>query len=312
MMQPLLDNTQLEGLSTLWANSLIALSFKGMLLLICTGLVTWQLRNRAAATRHAVWTASVLALLVLPALSILLPSLAVSPLPDWQLRAQTPEVTAKDNLFEESATGPSLELLLSPSQLSSTKLPVETSGTGVAGSDQAFVHRSYFAQWPADESDNSLHPASLAFGERVVPKEDSLSDLFTNLLHNLQAWSAKTWALLVWELGALLVMSWFALGSWRVSRLGRQCTAIGDTSWDEVMQEAAESIGLRRTPRLLWTANAWTPLTFGFLRPVVILPERARDWPDAQRYEVLLHEFAHVQRRDLLTQCLAQLACALF
>ena len=54
------------------------------------------------------------------------------------------------------------------------------------------------------------------------------------------------------------------------------------------------------------------PVTVGFLRPTVILPETWCQWPQAQLDAVLTHECEHVRRRDSLVQWLALLNRALF
>jgi TonB family protein len=59
-------------------------------------------------------------------------------------------------------------------------------------------------------------------------------------------------------------------------------------------------------------AAAPMPLAWGILRPVVVLPTAAREWPAARLRSVLLHERMHHQRRDLLAQAVAQVACCLF
>ena len=41
-----------------------------------------------------------------------------------------------------------------------------------------------------------------------------------------------------------------------------------------------------------------------------MLPKKARDWDETHRRTVLLHELAHVKRRDCLLQLLTQLTCA--
>ena len=48
------------------------------------------------------------------------------------------------------------------------------------------------------------------------------------------------------------------------------------------------------------------PLVFRLFKPTVILPASAADWSERKRRLVLLHELAHIQRRDLWSQALAQ------
>jgi TonB family protein len=49
-----------------------------------------------------------------------------------------------------------------------------------------------------------------------------------------------------------------------------------------------------------------TPLTCGVMRPVILLPTSARDWDDQRLRAVLLHESAHVRRRDCMAKYIAQ------
>jgi beta-lactamase regulating signal transducer with metallopeptidase domain len=54
------------------------------------------------------------------------------------------------------------------------------------------------------------------------------------------------------------------------------------------------------------------PMTWGVLRPVILLPKDAFGWPRARLHAVLLHELAHVRRRDSLMQSLSLVACAFY
>jgi TonB family protein len=59
-------------------------------------------------------------------------------------------------------------------------------------------------------------------------------------------------------------------------------------------------------------AEVSTPLTCGVWRPLILLPAGAADWDESRLRAVLLHESAHVQRRDCLAKYIAQTARALF
>jgi bla regulator protein BlaR1 len=71
------------------------------------------------------------------------------------------------------------------------------------------------------------------------------------------------------------------------------------------------AIGTFRANRLT-SASCVVPVTVGFLHPRIILPERSRDWPQAQLDAVLAHEGEHIRRRDPLFQWIALLNRAIF
>ncbi|HEY0106470.1 MAG TPA: M56 family metallopeptidase, partial [Rhizomicrobium sp.] len=78
--------------------------------------------------------------------------------------------------------------------------------------------------------------------------------------------------------------------------------------------DASELPPLARGRRceLRLSRGARGPVTWGALRPVVLLPNQAQFWPYERLQAVLRHEFAHVRRHDGLSQMLACMACALY
>lgn len=68
----------------------------------------------------------------------------------------------------------------------------------------------------------------------------------------------------------------------------------------------------RRECELRLSSSDDGPLTWGIFRPVVLLPQSACRWPRARLQAVLLHELAHVRRRDSLTQLLSLIVVALY
>jgi len=91
---------------------------------------------------------------------------------------------------------------------------------------------------------------------------------------------------------------------WRVRRAARVSPD------QEAADRLASHLGIAHPVRVLETP-AGMPMTFGVLRPTVLLPEEARGWSEERRRVVLMHELAHVLRGDVVTHLLARAALAL-
>ncbi|MEJ7595071.1 MAG: M56 family metallopeptidase, partial [Planctomycetaceae bacterium] len=74
---------------------------------------------------------------------------------------------------------------------------------------------------------------------------------------------------------------------------------------------ACTTLSIRQDVTLLLHPDKTIPVVWGVFRPRLMLPVGATDWSDEQLRSVLLHELAHIKRRDILGQLLAQFACAL-
>ncbi|AMY08914.1 Regulatory protein BlaR1 [Luteitalea pratensis] len=114
--------------------------------------------------------------------------------------------------------------------------------------------------------------------------------------------------LLVQVSGTFLMLVHLGLQRWRVHQLGRAATVVTDPAWLALLDDGARAIGVHRTVRLLRSRRGTMPMTFGTMRPAILLPATADTWDDERRRAVLVHELAHVARLD----CLAQwAACAM-
>jgi TonB family protein len=113
----------------------------------------------------------------------------------------------------------------------------------------------------------------------------------------------------LWAAGAALIGARFVVGAaaaWRMARRGL------DAGYATVqLTEIRARLKLRRRVRMLESELAPMPMNWGLVRPVVLLPCGAAQWPEARLRSVLLHEIVHIRRFDVVMQFLAQLACAL-
>jgi beta-lactamase regulating signal transducer with metallopeptidase domain len=113
--------------------------------------------------------------------------------------------------------------------------------------------------------------------------------------------------LAIWLLGAAALGSRAVVGAMRTRRIARRGRRL-DVSHVRVAWRALGGSGA--APAVIESDEIDAPIVVGAFAPVVVVPAAARDW-DAERWRVvLLHELAHVRRRDGLANLVAQLACA--
>ena len=105
---------------------------------------------------------------------------------------------------------------------------------------------------------------------------------------------------IVWAVGAAVCAVVFAVAYGRCCREFRASFPVEN----DVTRRWLQSHPLRRTIAIRQSGRISSPLTFGVLRPVILMPKKT-DWTDetALRY-VLEHEFVHIQRFDVLSKLL--------
>jgi beta-lactamase regulating signal transducer with metallopeptidase domain len=121
-----------------------------------------------------------------------------------------------------------------------------------------------------------------------------------------------TIALALWAVGALIALVRLVVAQAAVRALASRAKPVVDGEWKERMDSAARELGVTRRVRLLRASGGAMPMTWGIVRAAVLLPAEADGWTAERQRVVLLHELAHVARRDCLWQLVASLACAMY
>lgn len=266
-------------LSASWIATLGDAALKGTVLLVVAAAATRLMGRAPAAARHLVWTAALVGMLALPALGPVAPGLEVPLLPRIEVGPRHPAARppARHDAFP-AAPAPGFRAVPSPLAADPEGVPAPTgraAGTeaAAAGSGEGGFRRA--GGW-------------LGGGDPLL------------LLSG------------AWLLGTLLVLTTLLVGKARIRWLARDADRIRDGPWVELQQRISDHLGLGRRVVLLRGSRPLVPMTWGVFRPRVMLPETADTWSDACRHNVLLHELAHVRRRDCLVRLLARLACALY
>ncbi|HET9802683.1 MAG TPA: M56 family metallopeptidase [Candidatus Acidoferrum sp.] len=120
-----------------------------------------------------------------------------------------------------------------------------------------------------------------------------------------------TYLLLAWAVGFAVLAIRMAAGLAGLRRAWSESHALADARAESMAGEICARLGIRRRVRLRESQRADAmPVTWGLLRPTVLLPGNAVNWTERRLRNVLTHELAHVARYDWLTQMAAELATA--
>lgn len=116
---------------------------------------------------------------------------------------------------------------------------------------------------------------------------------------------------IAWVAGVLLCASRLLVGTLRLRRLARDGAEVPDgeqTDFDEIR----ESLGIRRSVRLVMHEHQPVPIVLPFLRPVLVLPVSFSKRSVEERHAVYRHELAHVMRGDARWNWLAHVSKVIF
>jgi beta-lactamase regulating signal transducer with metallopeptidase domain len=104
----------------------------------------------------------------------------------------------------------------------------------------------------------------------------------------------------------------FAIGLILSVRLERVAQRVHDSRALALLSSRAFSLGIKHLPRLAESELLSVPVTFGVVRPAILLPSGWRDWDEVELDAVISHEISHVARRDAFIDRLSLLHRAVF
>ena len=262
------------------------------LLCLMAGVGLLLLRKSAASARHLLLVLTMSALLAVPLLSLLLPHRQVSwpaplltPTPPSPARAVAVP-SAPEHRVETAAPHaplPHREPSASASTLRSSSLPSRDLDFSAAAP----------TRFPTAPTVVVAPGAHIPFRQRAACIQTVLA---------------------VWLLGsvfALLRLSAGLIGTRRVTLR----ETMSDPALSQMVTQLQNELGVRQAVVVRQTiveSALPAPLTWGILRPTLLLPPTFPEWPPERRRMVLLHELAHIRRADWLMQILVQITRALY
>jgi TonB family protein len=110
----------------------------------------------------------------------------------------------------------------------------------------------------------------------------------------------------VWLTGFIVTAAGLLTGIVRLARIAARARHVDDEGWLRAVRRVAAGYGIEREVVLLQTDAPALLATWGILRPRVLLPVQAQEWPEDRIHVVLCHELAHVRRHDWSVQIAAE------
>lgn len=277
---------------------------KGTAILVAGAICVLLARGASAAARHLIWTLTLTGALVAPVASVFVPRWSI-PIPQWSVveAPATAEVAVPAGLGGASSNVVFSLSPRTPSGPPSVPGPVvvpvgvrqdpivDAVSAGPATSVAVVDARTELAAW-----EQRAEPVGASVPERAG-----------------SAWPVKIlpWLIALWAVGAVIAIIPCIGGMARLSTVTRRARVMRGGRWALLVPSVMRELDVRRRVRFVELDEPVMPMTWGVLRPVVLLPADDFDSTIEQRLDVLRHELAHVRRYDCLTQLIAQLTCAL-
>ncbi len=144
--------------------------------------------------------------------------------------------------------------------------------------------------------------------EPVATSPHPPSPILPHLPDSPTGFTLRAWMVLaVWGLGVAISLLLFARSAWAIRRLCKSSRIVCDGPLAAATIAAAQQLNVRMPVLHLGPAGVM-PMVWGILRGHLLLPKEATNWDSSRLKAVLLHELAHLRRRDPLSLVIAYLA----
>ena len=253
----------LDAWGYLAAEGMLSLLWQSSILLLAVALVAHALRRRPAKVRHAVWTAGLLTVALVPLANGLGSRFDALQRPVAVMPA-----------YHSTAAPPAGAGAASPSRLPSARPPVVEVSVPVA----------------------SLDEVDMVPGESLRPVEPAEDGGRTPGALRFHPWA---WGVVLYVLGVLLMLSRLAVGWRRLARLTEAGRPLPDAEVTPFLpQRPARLPAIRRVP-VIECRSLTTPMTAGVARQVILVPAGFFTRESAGDLQAMLtHEIAHIERND--------------
>jgi beta-lactamase regulating signal transducer with metallopeptidase domain len=118
--------------------------------------------------------------------------------------------------------------------------------------------------------------------------------------------------LLFWVCGFIISSLNIITGRIILSKLLKNALPIKADRFTCLVRQLLKSMEIKQNIRLLKSPQCKLPFTCRVLRPVIVLPNDIEGWRISRIRAVLIHELAHIKRRDYFTKHVSRIICSVY
>ncbi len=264
------------------------LLLKSTLLLAAAHLLLYATRRASAGTRHLVISSAIIALLALPLTTSLF---GVVKLPVFSV-APVAEAPAPTERLEIRAT--------QPPAVPDSRVTAE------------MTHPSVINQLDANAGTRQADVATPAPARSSTSVSLPLPSFAASMSWISSRITVTVLLVVIWLIGVIALLVHLVIGIARVQWIVDRALPVTEHRTLDLVRRAVARTGLGREPLVLISPDLSVPVVWGFTNPVLLLPIESEAWSEDRKEAVLLHELAHISRRDGLTLILMRIATALY
>jgi beta-lactamase regulating signal transducer with metallopeptidase domain len=227
-------------------------------IILAAGIIALLLFRKSAAWRHQIWLNMLIGIWLLPTATWIVQEM------NWNW---TPSNKKHNTVFDSRAAStpatPTIEPALDKN---------ETSQPGTLFSTTTQLSTPPTVPIPSNQDKKTLrewiHPAKAA--------------LF---------WT--------WLSGTLFLCSRWMIGWWRLRQIIRHSSPINQRTTTEILKRTVDNLDMKCCPRIHTSQQITTPMVIGTWNPSILLPfPQLQEISPPELEQILIHECAHIQRRD--------------
>lgn len=301
-------------ISSQWMLFLLDASTKALLLAIIAGVALKILKQRNANVQHCVWAGVLAGMLLVPGLAAILPTVPLS-IPVWTEIAES-EGGAPENANDTRTDG---DTIADKGGIKTVEPEAEAkqSTTDLENANKASESDLLANGDVLPDRDGS----SLADGGETAEQDTNRRQVEPAIATTFALFFEWNTAVVLRRLVGVLFAFWAIIslilavrlvaGLLSSARLRRRSVAVDGPMIEDCLAQLPTSMS-RLAPTIRESKEVLVPVTVGWLRPTVLLPEEWRTWPLAKLTAIVAHEFTHIARRDFFVALAAEINRCLY